>query len=68
MLISTRNLNSQSNVEAFEREMLLEADDEITFDINGNITATGNVQIRYDLYTIRADNVHFNREDSKSSC
>ena len=55
----------QFNVEAFEREMLLEADDEITFDINGNITATGNVQIRYDLYTLRAGNVYFNREDSK---
>ena len=55
----------QFNVEAFEREMLLEADDEITFDINGNITATGNVQIRYDLYTLRADSVYFDREDSK---
>ncbi len=54
----------QFNIEAFEREMLLEADDEVTFDVNGSITATGNVQIRYGLYTLRAEKVYFNRDDS----
>ena len=52
------------NVEAFDRQMILEAD-EVSIDYsNNNITATGNVRIHYDLYTLTAGKVHFNRTDS----
>ena len=52
------------NVEAFDRQMILEAD-EVSIDYsNNNITATGNVRIYYDLYTLTAGKVHFNRTDS----
>ena len=55
---------NQLNITAFERQMLLEAN-EVTIDYaNNNITATGNVRIHYDLYTLKAGKVHLNREKS----
>ena len=54
----------QFNVEAFDRQMILEADEVSIEYTNYNITATGNVRIHYDIYTLTAGKVHFNRRDS----
>ena len=81
---------SQFNVEAFDRQMLLEAD-EISFSncpvpestsadnntslieklsepareiVECDMIASGNVIIRYDIYTLWAERIEFNRRDS----